>query len=142
MENAATAALQEFRAAIRDLERNNTPIDVARFGANFRALGPNELATLQQRVVVELRELLGLIAHPIYRGVAEHSCAETFVFFTRLYDWGRDDRAIADTLITEIHQRAELNYFKAYVRSAMAKVSPDEYQDLFGQDNSGSIRAA
>jgi hypothetical protein len=135
MEQNAKTALAELRAAIRDLGRRNTPIDLVRFQSHFKTLIPTDAATLQQSVIFELRDLLKLIDHPIYRGKAERTCAETFVFFTDLYDWGRDDRLIDDTLVNLIDQWVEARRFKAYIRHAMAEISPEDYHRRFGHEH-------
>jgi hypothetical protein len=143
MTTASTEALQALRTVRHDVERRVASFDVHRFKPQFESLKSDEAREVEQEVILELHKTLKLLRQEIYPDSARKSLAEALLYFTRLYDWGHDERLIDQTLAWGMEAWGYERVFKSAIRTSMAALAPEEHQRLFSYKSIGQqARAA
>jgi hypothetical protein len=142
MATASKEALRALRTVRHDTERRVASFEVHQFKPQFEALNANEVREVEQEVILELHEILKLLQQEIYPDSARKSFAEALLFFTRLYDWGHDERLIDQTLAWGLEAWGYERVFKNAIRTSMAALAPEEHQRLFGYKAIGQATRA
>jgi hypothetical protein len=143
MTTPSQEALRALKATRDEMVRRGAPFDIGRFKRHFEVLNAIETRDIEQAVILELHETLKLLRQEIYPDSSRRAFAETMVYFTRMYDWGNDERLIDQTLAWGMEAWGFERVFKGAIRASMAQLAPDEYKILFGYKAEGrEARAA